>query len=73
MSDYVEVQNLRKGLVIQIYKDPITKQDYEGDAALLNFERCNGTEQQWIVRFEHKDNLEVTSRILKPPFMVKGK
>lgn len=70
-AEYRERIFLQKGDRVKIYKDPVTKQDLEGEATLVKFEYSCGTGQRWKVRFEEKSDLQVVSRLTEPPFEIR--
>ena len=57
--------NLKKGLKVKVYEDPLTQQKLEGEAVLIRkiAEYKNLPLEIWFVRFE--DNVDVIRTIRK--------
>ena len=55
---------MKKGDIVTIYKDPITKQKPEGKARLVKFVSRFEDEEHWMVSFLDEEGSETYYRII---------
>jgi hypothetical protein len=60
---------MRKGEIVNIYLDPITKQDYEGKAKLVKRLQTDNFpyREQWQVQFPDDDGMKVNRWLCEDP------